>query len=190
MPPGSAPVKVAVNLSPVQFISPGLGEAVEFALTHSALPPERLELEITESVRLIDNDANLAMLHRFRTAGIQVALDDFGTGFASLSYLRAFPFSKIKIDRSFVQGLGSDEGCLAIVRAATRLARDLGMETIAEGVETSLQLLRLRQLGCAVGQGFLFGRPMPAADVAGLLAGPPRETASPPSEPSRAQVIA
>ncbi len=125
-------------------------------------------------MRLIDNDANLTMLHGFRDAGIQVALDDFGTGFASLSYLRAFPFSKIKIDRSFVADLGRDEGCLAIVRAATRLARDLGMDTIAEGIETPLQFLQLRQLGCAEGQGYLFGRPMPAAEVPGLLVAEPR----------------
>ena len=168
------PVKVAVNLSPVQFMTPGLGEAVAAALAASGLPPERLEVEITESVRLIDNDANLSVLHRFRAAGIQVALDDFGTGFASLSYLRAFPFNKIKIDRSFVGDLGRDEGCLAIVRAATSLARDLGMDTIAEGVETPLQLLQLRQLGCAVGQGYLFGRPCPAGEVAAILTAPPR----------------
>ena len=168
------PVKVAVNLSPVQFLTPGLGEAVAAALAASGLPPERLELEITESVRLIDNDANLSALHRFRDAGIQVALDDFGTGFASLSYLRAFPFNKIKIDRSFVEDLGRDEGCLAIVRATTSLARDLGMDTIAEGVETPLQYLQLRQLGCAVGQGYLFGRPCPAGEVAAVLTAPPR----------------
>ena len=168
------PVKVAVNLSPVQFFTPGLGEAVAAALAASGLPPERLELEITESVRLIDNDANLSVLHRFRDAGIQVALDDFGTGFASLSYLRAFPFNKIKIDRSFVEDLGRDEGCLAIVRAITGLARDLGMGTIAEGVETRLQFLQLRQLGCAVGQGYLFGRPCPAEEVAAMLTAPPR----------------
>ena len=169
------PVRVAVNLSPVQFIAPGLPEAVSAALAASRLPPGRLELEITESVRLIDNDANLSVLHRFRDAGIQVALDDFGTGFASLSYLRAFPFGKIKIDRSFVEGLGRDEGCLAIVRAATRLARDLGMEAIAEGIETPLQLLQLRQLGCAVGQGYLFGRAVPAAEAADLIGAGKRE---------------
>jgi predicted signal transduction protein with EAL and GGDEF domain len=168
------PARVAVNLSPVQFITPGLPEAVAAALERSGLPPGRLELEITESVRLIDNDTNLLVLHAFRDAGIQVALDDFGTGFASLSYLRAFPFSKIKIDRSFVSDIGRDEGCLAIVRAATRLARDLGMDTIAEGIETPLQLLQLRQLGCAEGQGYLFGRPMPGADVPALLLAEPR----------------
>ena len=101
-----------------------------------------------------------------------MALDDFGTGFASLSYLRAFPFDKIKIDRSFVSDLGKTEGCFAIVRAATRLARDLGMETIAEGIETPLQLLQLTQLGCIEGQGYLFGRPMPGHEVSALLMAP------------------
>ncbi len=168
------PVKVAVNLSPVQFLTPGLGEAVAAALAASGLPPERLELEITESVRLIDNDANLSVLHRFRDAGIQVALDDFGTGFASLSYLRAFPFNKIKIDRSFVRDLGRDEGCLAIVRATTSIARDRGMDTLAKDAEPPLEFLQLRQLGCAVGQGYLFGRPCPAGEVAAVLTAPPR----------------
>ncbi len=163
------PVRVAVNLSPVQFITPGLPDAVSAALARSGLSPRQLELEITESVRLINNDVNLSVLHGFRDAGIQVALDDFGTGFASLSYLRAFPFSKIKIDRTFIGDIGRDDGCLAIVRAATRLARDLGMETIAEGIETPLQFLQLRQLGCTEGQGFLFGRPMPASEVPALL---------------------
>lgn len=165
-----SPVRVAVNLSPVQFVTPGLFDAVAAALVEAGLPPSRLELEITESVRLIDNDANLATLHRLGEAGLHVALDDFGTGFASLSYLRSFPFSKIKIDRSFVGDLGRDEGCLAIVRATIRLARDLGMDTIAEGVETQLQFLQLRQLGCVVGQGYLFGRPLASADVAAALA--------------------
>ena len=172
-----APLRVAVNLSPVQFITPGLPEAVAAALDSSGLAPARLELEITESVRLIDNDLNLAVLHRFRDAGIQIALDDFGTGFASLSYLRAFPFNKIKIDRSFVKDIGHDEGCLAIVRATTSLARDLGMATIAEGVEAPLQLRQLRRLGCTVGQGFLFGRPGPAAEVDALLGAAAREAA-------------
>ena len=165
-------LRVAVNLSPVQFIVPGIERAVEAALAESRLPPHRLELEITESVRLIDNEANLAILHGFRKAGIGIALDDFGTGFASLSYLRSFPFDKIKIDRSFVHDLGYDDGCFAIVRAATHLARDLGMDVIAEGVETRLQLRQLRQIGVASGQGFLFGRPLEADAVALALARP------------------
>ena len=178
------PVRVAVNLSPVQFLTPGLPEAVESALAGSGLPPARLELEITESVRLIDNEQNLGLLRGFRAAGIKVALDDFGTGFASLSYLRSFPFDKIKIDRSFVSDLGQDEGCLAIVRAATRLARDLGMETIAEGIETTVQFLQLRQLGCTEGQGYLFGRPMPGGEVSALLLARQRRGAEPAATPA------
>ncbi len=178
------PVRIAVNLSPVQFLTPGLPEAVDSALAASGLPPDRLELEITESVRLIDNEQNLGLLQGFRAAGIQVALDDFGTGFASLSYLRAFPFDKIKIDRSFVADLGQAEGSLAIVRAATRLARDLGMETIAEGIETPLQLLQLRQLGCIEGQGYLFGRPMPVHEASALLMARRRAASAPFSAPA------
>ena len=174
-----AALRIAVNLSPVQFIVPGLEGAVETALAESGLPRRRLELEITESVRLMDNESNLAILHGLRQAGIGIALDDFGTGFASLSYLRSFPFDKIKIDRSFVRDLGHDDGSFAIVRATAHLARDLGMGVIAEGIETRLQLRQLRQIGVAAGQGYLFGRPMSADAVDALLRQPQLQAVSP-----------
>ena len=165
--PGS--IKMAVNLSPVQFKHKGLFQTVLSALSFSGLPPERLELEITESVILLDSEANLALLHQVRMLGVQVSLDDFGTGYSSLSYLRSFPFTKIKIDRSFVRDLDVNPGCLAIVRAVARLACDLGMKTIAEGIETRGQLEQLQSAGCDEGQGFLFSRPVPSREATSLL---------------------
>jgi EAL domain-containing protein (putative c-di-GMP-specific phosphodiesterase class I) len=155
-------IKVAVNLSPVQFRSQGLVQGVVNALGAAGLPPSRLELEITESVLLNDSEATLAALYRLRAIGIQVALDDFGTGFSSLSYLRSFPFSKIKIDRSFIRGLNSKDESAAIVRCIVDLGRNLGMATIAEGVETLGQLEIVHALGCSAIQGYLISRPDPS----------------------------
>ena len=165
--PGS--IKVAVNLSPVQFKHTGLLQTILSALSTSGLPPERLELEITESVILLDSEANLSLLHQIRMHGVQVSLDDFGTGYSSLSYLRSFPFTKIKIDRSFVRDLDVNPGCLSIIRAVSRLASDLGMTTIAEGIESQGQLELLRAAGCDEGQGFLFSRPVTSREAASLL---------------------
>ncbi len=164
-------IKIAVNLSPVQFRDGRLFETVTSALACSGLSPERLELEITEFVVLLDSEANLALLHRLRGLGVQISLDDFGTGYSSLSYLRSFPFTKIKIDRSFVHDLEDHRGCLAIIRAVSRLASDLGMQTTAEGIETKRQLEQLRAEGCHQGQGFLFSPPVPANAVRQLIEG-------------------
>lgn len=158
-------MKVAVNLSPVQFRSPGLLDAVRRALEGSGLPAQRLELEVTESVLLQDSEAVLVTLHSLRALGCSIALDDFGTGYSSLSYLRNFPFSKIKIDRSFVQDMAERADCRAIVTSVFSLASELGMTTTAEGVETEEQLELLRQTGCAEVQGYLFDVPRPAADI-------------------------
>ena len=162
-------VRIAVNLSPVQFKYPGLYDSVFSALEISGLPPHRLELEITESVILLDSEANLTLLHRLRKLGVQISLDDFGTGYSSLSYLRSFPFTKIKIDRSFVRDIETNPGCLAIVRAVSRLAIDLGMRTTAEGVETLRQLDQLRHEGCNEAQGYLFSPPVPVSAASLLL---------------------
>jgi len=158
-------VKVAVNLSPVQFSSPGLMAAVQRALENSGLPAHRLELEITESALLQDSKTVLATLHELRALGIRTALDDFGTGYSSLSYLRSFPFDKLKIDQSFVRDMTHRPGSLAIVTSVLDLARKLGMATTAEGVETEEQLSQLHQVGCTEVQGFLFDHPRPAAEI-------------------------
>jgi diguanylate cyclase (GGDEF)-like protein/PAS domain S-box-containing protein len=162
-------IKVAVNLSPAQFRSRGVVQAVMSALAHSRLPPQRLELEITESVLLGETEANLATLHRLREIGARISMDDFGTGYSSLSYLRSFPFDKIKIDRSFVRELAERLDCVAIVRAVAGLGASLGIATTAEGVETPEQLERLRREGCTEVQGFLFSPPRPADEIVRLL---------------------
>jgi len=175
-----AHVRVAVNVSPIQFRSPTLGRAIQRALLSSGIAPNRLEIEITESVFLDGAEATLALLHRLRKHGIRIALDDFGTGYSSLSYLRSFPFDKIKIDRSFITDVAADENAAAIVGAMTGLAAALRMETTAEGVEEESQMAALRCLGCSSVQGYLFSKPVPAEQVADLLA--PRE----PMVPQRA----
>ncbi len=163
-------IKVAVNLSPVQFRNKGLTAAVMTALAYSRLPARRLELEITESVLLAETDTNLATLHRLRELGVHISMDDFGTGYSSLSYLRSFPFDKIKIDQSFVRELAERPDCMAIIKAVAGLGISLGIATTAEGVETEEQLSRLRAEGCTELQGFLFSPPRPAGEVMGLLA--------------------
>ncbi len=165
----SDPVRVAVNLSPVQFRNPGLLDAVTGALADSGLPAERLELEITESVLLHHTPANLAALHELRALGVRIALDDFGTGYSSLGYLHRFPFDKIKIDRSFISELPGQSAAKAIVRSVIGLGRTLGMTIAAEGVETTAQLEWLRNEACDQVQGFLLSRPVPAQQIAAAV---------------------
>ncbi len=162
-------LKVAVNLSPVQFRSRNLLNAIANALSISALPPGRLELEITETVMLQDTDATLATLHALHKLGVRIAMDDFGTGYSSLGYLRRFPFDRIKIDQSFIRDLGKRNDCRAIVRAVTSLSSELGIETTAEGVETQEQLDTLVGIGCTEVQGYLFSAAVPGSDVPDLL---------------------
>ena len=150
---------VAVNLSPLQFKSTNLVDTVALALADSGLAPQRLELEITESVMLDSSDANVRTLRALKALGVRIALDDFGTGYSSLSYLRSFPFDKIKIDKSFVQEMDESREAVAIIRAITGLSGSLLIETTAEGVETEGQFRRLEQEGCTHFQGYLFGRP-------------------------------
>jgi diguanylate cyclase (GGDEF)-like protein/PAS domain S-box-containing protein len=166
-----ADVKIAVNLSPVQFRSRNLVQAVISALAHSGLTARRLELEITESVFLAETETNLAILHQLRELGVSISMDDFGTGYSSLSYLRSFPFDKIKIDRSFVKDLARRSDCVAIVRAISGLGRSLKITTTAEGVETVDQLDWLRAEGCNEVQGFLFSAARPGHEIAALLSG-------------------
>ena len=164
-----AEVKIAVNLSPVQFRSRNLVQVVVSALARSGLSPKRLELEITESLFLAETAANIAILHQLRELGVSISMDDFGTGYSSLSYLRSFPFDKIKIDRSFVKDLTKRSDCVAIVRAISGLGRSLNITTTAEGVETVDQLDWLRAEGCNEVQGFLFSAARPAGEVEQLL---------------------
>src|SRR5437764_2271014 len=158
-------IRVAVNVSPVQFHRGSLNETILRALADSGLAPARLEVEITESIFLEGGDTTLRLLHSLRSLGVRIALDDFGTGYSSLSYLQSFPFDKLKIDRSFIQNLLTREGASAIVHAITELANALGIETTAEGVEETAQLMELRAHGCSSVQGFLFAEPMSSGDV-------------------------
>ncbi len=164
-----ATVKLAVNLSAVQFKSQVLVQTVRQALADSGLPPTRLDLEITEGVLLNNSAATLAVLHELRDLGVSISMDDFGTGYSSLSYLRSFPFDKIKIDQSFVRDLSQHEDSRAIIRAVVALGKSLGMTTTAEGVETEDQLTQLRREGCTEVQGYLFSKPT-SAEAARLLA--------------------
>ena len=163
-------VKIAVNLSPVQFKNKILLPSVVSALAASGLSPNRLELEITESVLLQDGGETLAVLHELRELGVRISMDDFGTGYSSLSYLRKFPFDKIKIDQSFISDMSNHDDSLAIVRAVIAMGSGLGIATTAEGVETAEQFKRLKLEGCTEVQGYLFSPPRPATEVKRLLA--------------------
>ena len=165
-------LKVAVNVSAAQF-NPSLAGSVISALATAALPPNRLELEITESVMLQDGDAAFATLTALHDLGVRIALDDFGTGYSSLSNLRRFPFDKIKIDRSFVADLSlANVDAIALVRSVANLGVSLGMATTAEGVETQAQLDLVRAEGCTEIQGYFISAPRPASEIACFWAGP------------------
>ncbi|WP_245330662.1 EAL domain-containing protein [Bradyrhizobium sp. AS23.2] len=163
-------VRVAVNLSPLQFRGGNLLSMVTDALKHSGLPPRRLELEITETLLLEKSAQVLATLHALRALGVRISMDDFGTGYSSLSYLRSFPFDKIKIDQSFVRDLGANREAQAIIRSIVSLGKGLGVTITAEGVETEAELSCLRAEGCDEGQGFLFSKARPNAEIISLLA--------------------
>jgi diguanylate cyclase (GGDEF)-like protein len=161
-------IQIAVNLSPAQFRHRAVVLDVVAALGAAGLPARRLEVEITEAVLLQDTESNIGILDELRSLGVSISMDDFGTGYSSLAYLQKFPFDKIKIDRSFVHELDRRES-IAIVRAVTGLGSSLGMKTTAEGVETQQQLRQLKEEGCTEVQGYLFSRPVPAAQAAQLL---------------------
>ncbi|WP_369723447.1 EAL domain-containing protein [Bradyrhizobium sp. LLZ17] len=163
-------IRLAVNVSPVQFKSGTLALKIMAALAASNLPASRLELEITEAVLIRDDDTALAILHELRAIGVRIALDDFGTGYSSLSYLHRFPFDKIKIDRCFVSDIAGPDGSASIVQAVVNLASARRMATTAEGVETEEQQRLLRTLGCTEMQGYLFSAAKPADKVLELFA--------------------
>jgi diguanylate cyclase (GGDEF)-like protein/PAS domain S-box-containing protein len=173
-----AAVRVAVNLSPVQFRNRGLVTMVAQALAAARVAPNRLELEITEAVLLQDDETIVTMLHQLRALGVRIAMDDFGTGYSSLSYLRSFPFDKIKIDRSFIKDIDRNRDSAVIIKAIASLGQSLGIETTAEGVETEEQLEIVRRAGCTEMQGYLVSKPRPAAEAADLIARFRREVAA------------
>jgi diguanylate cyclase (GGDEF)-like protein len=170
--PPESRLTVAVNLSFRQFESGDLWTVVQTKLEQAGLDPRNLHLELTETAVIDLNPDTLHQLGRIRDLGVEVGLDDFGTGYASLTHLRRLPLTFVKIDRSFVQGLGTDQEDERIVAAVVDLAANLGLRSIGEGVETKEQLARLRELGCDQAQGFLFARPLPANDVPGALQQP------------------
>lgn len=163
------PLSVAVNISPCQLVHPNLAETVGKALRLSRLPAHRLELEITENALIENINLATSSLMQLKVAGVAITMDDFGTGYSSLGYLRAFPFDKVKIDRSFISELVSSRDSQAIVSAIVQLCRHLQIATLAEGVETQEQLQRLLELECTEGQGYLFGRPMPADELPAVI---------------------
>ena len=162
-------LKVSVNLSAAEFAQPGLAEAVALILRETGLDAPALELEITESVIMADAALTSATLRDLKGLGVRLAIDDFGTGYSSLSYLRRFPVDTLKIDKAFVEGLGSDPEGEAIVRATIGIGQALGLRLVAEGIETGAQATRLRELGCAVGQGYRFAPPGPPAAIERFL---------------------
>jgi EAL domain-containing protein (putative c-di-GMP-specific phosphodiesterase class I) len=171
---GGEPVGVNVNLSVHELRSPGLVADMEEALAAAGLAPNRLRLEVTESALMHAGEQAVDTLCRLKGVGVQLCLDDFGVGYSSLAYLHRFPVDVLKVDRSFVGGLGVHPEHLGIVRAVTSLARGLGMDAVAEGVETPAQLAQVRALECEYAQGFLFSRPVPAGQATALLRAAPR----------------
>jgi predicted signal transduction protein with EAL and GGDEF domain len=158
-------ITLAVNLSPVQFGKGDLRDIVLRALRDTGLPPDRLELEITESVLLEGSENNIKILTSLRALGVKIVLDDFGTGYSSLTYLSMFAFSKVKIDRSFVSEMSERPDCASIVCSIINLGQSLNMTKVAEGVETERQLTMLRVAGCSEAQGYLFSRPLPVNEL-------------------------
>ena len=166
--PAGDPLVMTVNLSARQFTQPDLVDQIAEILAETGLEPSALELEITESVVMDQSETGVRALRRLRELGVRIVLDDFGTGYSSLSYLKHLPLDTIKIDRSFVAGLEATAD-RSIVEAVIALAHGLGIGVVAEGIETDIQRRRLIELGCDLGQGYLFSRPVPARDAGRLL---------------------
>jgi EAL domain-containing protein (putative c-di-GMP-specific phosphodiesterase class I) len=163
------PLQIAINLSPAQFMHGDLVSFLHSVLLETGLSPGRLELEITEGVLIEDFDRGLGLLRRLKALGVRISMDDFGSGYSSLTYLQAFPFDKIKIDRAFVMNLGQNPQSAAIIRAVIGLGHGLHMSIVAEGVETLDQLNFLADEHCDVIQGFLIGKPKPIQEYAALV---------------------
>jgi EAL domain-containing protein (putative c-di-GMP-specific phosphodiesterase class I) len=166
---GFAPLIIAVNLSAVQFRHPDLPELITRILDEEGLPPEYLELELTEGVAMNNPQEAIAVMNNLHERGVRMSVDDFGTGYSSLSYLKKFKVYKLKIDQSFVRDISTDPEDKAIVSAIINLAKSLGLKTIAEGVETVAQQAFLREQGCHEMQGYLFSKPVPSEQFEALL---------------------
>jgi EAL domain-containing protein (putative c-di-GMP-specific phosphodiesterase class I) len=160
---------MSVNLSPVQFRDPGLAAQVRLVLEQSGLAPGHLELEITERTLMEDTDANLATLSELKQLGVKISIDDFGVGHSSFSYLRRFAFDQIKLDRSFVAALEHDPSAAAIVRATLSLGHSLGLDAVAEGVESAEQLAMLDAEGCRLAQGYYFSPPVHVHEISSMV---------------------
>jgi diguanylate cyclase (GGDEF)-like protein len=171
--PSAAPLSMAVNLSARQLQQPTLVEDVARALEETGIEPSALRLEITETAVMHDASSTLGKLEALKKLGVGLAIDDFGTGYSSLGYLKRFPVDTLKIDRSFVKGIGRDMEDTAIVRAVITVAKSLGLSVTAEGIEDEEQLAELRALGCERGQGYYFARPVEGDQIPALLAAPP-----------------
>jgi EAL domain-containing protein (putative c-di-GMP-specific phosphodiesterase class I) len=174
LPVAKSLLTIAVNLSGRQFSEPDSIEQIKQVLLETGVDTRCLKLEITESVVMEDGEAAATMLSQLKDLGIELCIDDFGTGYSSLSYLHKFPIHTLKIDRSFVSRIGAAGENLEIVRAIVMLARSLGMEVVAEGVETPVQLAQLRGLGCEYGQGYFFSRPLDSEAATALLSRSPK----------------
>jgi EAL domain-containing protein (putative c-di-GMP-specific phosphodiesterase class I) len=169
--PGMSDLVLSVNLSPRQFRHPRLVHDIKQALDKEGFAPRHLKLEITESVGLDNTEATVATLKELKAKGIQIAIDDFGTGYSALSYLKHYPIDSLKLDRSFMTGLGRNLEDTAIIHAVLAFARILKLKVIAEGIETAEQVAQLRDLGCGWGQGYYFARPMSAEAARQMLEG-------------------
>jgi diguanylate cyclase (GGDEF)-like protein/PAS domain S-box-containing protein len=167
--PDAAPLGISVNLSARQVVQRDLPETVSTVLRHSGLDPASLTLEITETALVEESEGPTKTLEELRSMGVNIVIDDFGTGYSSLGYLMRFPLDSLKVDKSFVSGLGAHQESTAIVNAIVAMAKALSIDAVAEGVETQAQLTELRNLGCAYGQGFYFSRPLPAEEITKLL---------------------
>lgn len=163
------PMKLAVNLSGRQFAHHNLAKSIENALAYARFPGNHLEFEITETVAMQDAEESIGIMRQLKQLGISLALDDFGTGYSSLAYLKRLPIDKLKIDKSFVRDIPSDENDLAIVSAIIAMAHSLGMTVHAEGVESQAQADFLRDCGCEFAQGFLYARALPPDDFEAFL---------------------
>ena len=167
--PSAKHLSISVNLSAKQLKHPALTAQIKEILAKTALDSRYLKLEVTESMVMEHSDKALNVISELRTLGISFCTDDFGTGYSSLSYLHQFPFERLKIDRSFINKMNTESKSEAIVRTILLLGQNLNIEVVAEGIETEIQLERLRALGCKLGQGYLFAKPIPAPDIEKLF---------------------